>query len=315
MKPVGILGATSLVGYHLLPLLVQSGARVTAFSRNVQANQEDGIEWVSVGQAVSPLELSSSSAGEIPSWICLAPIWVLPSYFDFLVAMGARRVVALSSSSRFSKQDSSDIEEQAVARRLMDNEARLQSWAKEKGVEYVILRPTLIYDLGRDRNISEIARFIRWFWFFPVLGQASGLRQPVHAEDVARACVRALDSDSAPNHAYNLSGGEILTYRDMVGRVFAVLNRSPRILHVPLVLFRFAIACLRCLPRYRRWSVAMAERMNRDLVFDHSEAVRDLDFEPRAFLGQNVDGFRPFASQEKPVANDPVGTIRDREAV
>ena len=28
----------------------------------------------------------------------------------------------------------------------------------------------------------------------------------------------------------------------------------------------------------------MAERMNRDLVFDHFEATRDFGFEPRAFV-------------------------------
>jgi len=37
-------------------------------------------------------------------------------------------------------------------------------------------------------------------------------------------------------------------------------------------------------PRYRNWSSAMAERMNRDLMFDHFEATRDFGFEPRAFV-------------------------------
>jgi len=38
------------------------------------------------------------------------------------------------------------------------------------------------------------------------------------------------------------------------------------------------------LRRYRQWSTAMAERMNRDMVFDHAEATRDLNFKPRAFV-------------------------------
>jgi len=55
-------------------------------------------------------------------------------------------------------------------------------------------------------------------------------------------------------------------------------------LPVPLFAFRFAVAILRLVPRYRNWSSAMAERMNRDLVFDHSEATRDFGFAPRAFV-------------------------------
>ncbi len=40
---------------------------------------------------------------------------------------------------------------------------------------------------------------------------------------------------------------------------------TARLLPVPLFAFRVAVALLRHLPRYRNWSSAMAERMNRDL--------------------------------------------------
>jgi hypothetical protein len=73
--------------------------------------------------------------------------------------------------------------------------------------------------------------------------------------------------------------GETLPYRDMVTRVFAALGHPP-LLPVPLSAFHLAVALL----RYRQGSAAMAERMNRDLVFDHSEAARDLAFKPRALV-------------------------------
>ena len=69
----------------------------------------------------------------------------------------------------------------------------------------------------------------------------------------------------------------------MVARVFAALDRPIRLVTIPLWAFRLAVIMLRCLPRYRQWSAAMAERMNRDLVFDHTDAARDLDFKPRKF--------------------------------
>jgi hypothetical protein len=69
----------------------------------------------------------------------------------------------------------------------------------------------------------------------------------------------------------------------MVARIFTTLGRRPRVLTVPLWAFRLAVTMLRRLPRYRQWSAAMAERMNRDLVFDHTEAARDLGFKPRGF--------------------------------
>lgn len=271
---VGVLGASSLVGECLLPMLRDAGCRVVAFSRRA-AESGLGVEWRKL-----PF---TEVAAEISHWICVAPIWVLPDYFALIEAAGARRVVVLSSTSRFTKVGSGDTAEQATAAKLIDGEARLQAWAESRGIEWVILRPTLIYGLGRDKNISEIACFIRRFGFFPVLGEAKGLRQPIHAEDVAGACVSALQAPDAANRAYNISGGETLSYREMVIRVFDALGRRPRVLTVPLWAFRLAVTMLRRLPRYRQWSAAMAERMNRDLVFDHTDAARDLGFKPRAF--------------------------------
>jgi nucleoside-diphosphate-sugar epimerase len=209
---------------------------------------------------------------------------VLPDYFGLIEAQGARRVVALSSTSLFVKDDSSDPGEQDIARRLAEGEHALRVWAEGRGVEWVIFRPTLIYGRGRDKNLSEIARFVRRCGFFPLLGGARGLRQPIHVNDVASACLAALNSPVAASHAYNISGGEVLAYREMVCRLFVALGKQPRLVAVPLWMFRAVVAVLRLVPRYRHWTVEMAERMNRDLVFDHAEAARDLGFSPRPFV-------------------------------
>lgn len=278
---IGVLGATSLVGACLLPLLTEAGLPVTAYSRQALGQLGGGVEWRA---PFPPAPLPLAGKGNVPFWICVAPIWVLPEHFALLEAHYVRRVVVLSSTSKFTKDDSNDPQEQAVALRLADAEARVQEWAESCGVEWVILRPTLIYGVGQDKNIAEIARFIQRFGFFPLFGKASGLRQPIHATDVAGACLAALQVPCAANRAYNISGGETLAYRAMVARVFTALGRRQRLVTVPLWAFRLAVSVLRRLPRYRQWTSAMAERMNRDLVFDRGEAARDLGFEPRPFV-------------------------------
>lgn len=281
-KKVGVLGASSLVGGCLLTQLEEMGWGAVAFSRE----KRDAIQGSAVDcrQLAAPGTKGTDIASTISHWICITPIWVLPDYFPLIEASGARRLVALSSTSRFTKLGSGDTVENAIAAKLIDAEARVQAWAERRGIEWVVLRPTLIYGQGRDKNISEAARFIRRFGFFPLLGSAQGLRQPIHAEDVAAACVAALQAPGAANRAYNLSGGEMLAYREMVARVFAALGRPARWVAVPLWTFRLAVAMLRLLPRYRHWSSAMAERMNQDLVFDHEDALRSFNFKPRKFF-------------------------------
>lgn len=282
---VGVLGASSLVGEYLLVSLVENSYRVTAYSRKVNAHTGDRVEWKLLSDfALLSSQFASHELGtNIALWICVAPIWVLPAYFHLLEAHGARRVVALSSTSRYTKGRSSDLQERTVARRLVMAEADVQCWAEKRGVEWVILRPTLIYGRGRDKNIAEIAGFIRRYGFFPIFGRALGLRQPVHAEDVATACVGALESSNAKCRAYNITGGETIAYRDMVTRVFTALGRPPRLLPLPMWTFRAGVMAIRLLPRYRHWSAVMAERMNSDLVFDSNDTKLDFPFNPRAF--------------------------------
>lgn len=280
-QPIGLLGATSLVGERLLQKLTQEHRHISAFSRHPVTQSHPQITW----QQLNTLNLEKISAekNKIPVWLCVAPIWVLPEYFDLLLAYGAHRIVVLSSTSRFTKNTSPERSEREIALQLIKGEELVQTWATTHTIEWIILRPTLIYGHGRDKNVAEIIQFIRRFGFFPVLGSAKGLRQPIHAADVALACISALGTLNSVNCSYNLTGGETLSYREMVKRIFTALNRTPRILTVPLWLFQIATWGLRWITRYRHWTAAMAERMNEDLVFDDSDARRDLNFLPRSF--------------------------------
>lgn len=279
-KRVGVLGATSLAGECLLRRLISCGWHVTAFSRRPVTQSPQQITW----QQLLPASPGKTDAAcKIPFWICAAPIWVLSEHLELLLAYGAKRLVVLSSTSRFTKNTSSSPAERKIAQQLIECEELVQTWSTIHGIEWLILRPTLIYGYGRDKNISEIARVIRRFGFFPLFGAARGLRQPVHVDDVAAACCTALDTLSLANRSYNLAGGETLSYRQMVKRVFEALGQPCRMLTVPLWFFQMATYGLRWLPRYRHWTPAMAERMNQDLQFDSSEAQRDLNFFPRTF--------------------------------
>jgi len=288
-KRVGVLGATSLVGQCLLPLLKQNGWKVKAFSRRRMSSDDPDIQWTQIPKSLDVLNDVANRSEKIDFWVCVAPLWVLPDYFPMLEQYGTRRVIAFSSTSRFTKGDSTDTDEKITAFKLKDAEDRLQSWGKDKSIDWVILRPTLIYGFGQDKNISEIVRLIRRFGFFPLLGQANGLRQPVHAEDLAAACLSALEKTDIVNRAYNLSGGETITYREMINRVFAAVGRRPRLVMIPLWIFKPAVSSLRLFPRYRHWNMSMAMRMNTDMVFDHSEAMQHLNFQPRKFQPSSKD--------------------------
>lgn len=278
---VGVLGATSAVGMVLVPQLLERGYRVIAFSRTAHSDHTPSLEWRQIDEQTTPPPLQMTTP--ITHWISAAPLWVLIGHFPLLDAYGVKRVVALSSTSRFTKSDSSDLTERRIAERLTQAEDALQRWAAASGREWVILRPTMIYGGGRDKNIAEIARFIGRWGFFPVVGKASGKRQPIHIEDVVQACLAALEDRVVTSRAYNISGGEIVSYREMIGRVFSTMGKQSAIITISPFMLRLALHALHLFPRYRHVTMAMADRMSRDLVFDHHEAVDDLNFHPRPF--------------------------------
>lgn len=285
---VGVIGATSLVGQVLLSKFVSQGYKVKAFTRSDSVKEVgDEVEWRQLITSESDLSSHPIDAG-IAQWVCVAPLWCLPSHFSLLKAYGVRRIVALSSTSMITKSDSIDQQEKERASMLVNAEETLRIWAEQNGVEWLILRPTLIYGLGQDKNVSEIAQLIRRFGF-SLAGKALGLRQPIHASDVAHVCMTALLNSDITNRSYNISGGETLTYKEMVVRVFAALDRPVRVLTVPIWMFRVSILILRYFPRYRHWTVSMAIRMNQDLVFDSQDAERDLSYRPRSFALSKKD--------------------------
>lgn len=285
---VGVLGATSPAGRQVLAKLTAAGHRVVAFSRSPQpAGDNDAVQWVSLADAHA--EDAASAAGPITVWIALCHIWVVGEHFEFMRRLGAQRVVCLSSTSRYTKVTSQNPYEEALVQRLSQGEQALAQWAEGAGIGWTVLRPTLIYGRSTDRNLSEIVRLIRKLHVFPVFGRAGGQRQPVYVDDVAQAAVLSAFAPGAVNKGYNISGAEVLSYREMVARIFKAMGRTPRLLTVPIWLFNTGLFFLRMIPRYRNWNADMVQRMNRDMVFSHDDAARDFGFQPQPFVLRDVD--------------------------
>jgi nucleoside-diphosphate-sugar epimerase len=260
--------------------LAAAGHHLHAVSRAPRENTSD-VTWF--GADLEQARALAGAAVGCFAVVHLAPVWRLPAHLEELAGAGVKRVVAFSSTSRFGKLSSGDPVEQALVRRLVEAEQALEQGCAQYDLCLTLLRPTLIYGSGRDQNVSSIARVVRRLGFFPIAGAGSGLRQPVHAEDLAEAVCAVLESTATCGRSYNLSGGETLSYRQMVERIATSVGRRPRVLPLPLVPLRLLLRVLGLLPHFRYVKPEMADRMNQDLVYDHGDAVRDFGYSPRFF--------------------------------
>ncbi len=279
-----ITGATSLIGHFLLPRLKTADHKIFAFSRSKQSSS--GIHWYQY-DGLSFATKPSIDRAEV--LIHLGPLRVLPDLIDEFADLGGKRIIAFSSTSRFSKLKSGSDSERKFAQELISAEEAVASKCAKQNISWTLFRPTLIYGAGLDKNVSSITRFIKRFSFFPLVGAGSGLRQPVHADDLASACVMVLNNKNTFNQAYDLVGGETLNYKEMVERIFIALDKKPRFISFPLSLFRIAMKCASWIPAYSHITPDMADRMNQPLCFNSEKAIRDFGYKNRGFSPQQTD--------------------------
>jgi nucleoside-diphosphate-sugar epimerase len=279
-----VTGATGVVGHFLLPRLVAAGWDVDAISRRAARGESAaGVHWHTLDMA--------RDAGAVPATDVLfhaAPLWLAPALVAPLAQRGLRRVVAFGSTSRFTKQDAPSAASRTVAHALAEAEQQLAEACRAHDVAWTVFRPTLIYGAGLDRNLSSMARMIRRLGFFPLAGEGRGLRQPVYADDLALACLLAVDEPRTFGRAYDLTGGSTLPYREMAERIFAELGRRPRLPRLATGLLRAGLRAASLLPRLRHLGPEMADRMDRDQCFDSAAARDDFGYDPRPFDAELV---------------------------
>ena len=278
-KTAIVLGGSSFIAPYLLRRLAERCYNGAVTSRRPHAADS------SLPDGFTAQQLDATSPGDwrAPAGAIVVSLLPLPILVPLLPALAeAAQIVALGTSGVHYKQDSGDSEERAYIQSVVDAAAALEMACADSNTLWTLLQPTLVYAPWRDHNVSAIARFIRRFGFFPVASPGRGLRQPVHADDVARAAVAAIGNPKAENHAFVLAGGETLAYREMVARVFEALGRRPLIVALPGPLLRLAMGTAGRLFRYN-YSSDLFDRMNRDAAFDIAEAREALAFAPRDF--------------------------------
>jgi NADH dehydrogenase len=139
--------------------------------------------------------------------------------FEAARQAGVRRIVHVSITN---PSEDSSLE-------YFSGKARLERALRESGLDYSILRPTVLF--GReDILINNIAWALRRFPFFGVFGDGSYRLQPICVEDLAAMAVA--EGKCNENSIVNAVGPETFTYRELVDAVGEAIGRKRHIMNV-----------------------------------------------------------------------------------
>jgi uncharacterized protein YbjT (DUF2867 family) len=205
-----ITGGTGFTGRHVVSELgrrfpgVHRRCLVRA-SSNREALDEAGIECV-VGDLWDEASLREAFRGAdvLVHVASLGFGWVDP-LFSAIRSSSLRRGLFIGTTATLTK----------LPVRSKPIRMRAEALVASSGLDWTILRPTMIYGTPHDRNIARLVRFVMRSPVIPVVAPRA-LQQPVHVEDVARGVADSLASERTVGRTYNLAGSEPIALRDLV---------------------------------------------------------------------------------------------------
>jgi len=271
-----LTGATKFIGRHVLKELRARGVPCDCLVRPQSRGREVlGVNLVE-GDLNQPEQLRDRLQGyqtviHVPN---LASMTRVPELVRAYEDAGIKRAVFLSSTGIFTDLQARTKPLRKAAESIIAN----------SDLAFTILRPTLVYGGPDDGNIARLLRFCKRSPVMPVFGSGRALQQPVHVEDLAWAVVEVLERAKTYRRAYNLGGGQVLTYNELVTLAYRVLGKRGFLLHLPV---KPTVSLARGL---RRAGVPLPVseeqilRLEENKAYSLAEAERDFGFAPRSFV-------------------------------
>jgi len=210
---------------------------------------------------------------------------------------GVRRFVFLSTikvngeASRGAGFRESDppAPEDSYAVSKWEAEQAIAEAAKAAGMEYVILRPPLVYGPGVAANFLRVLQAVDRG--DPVaLGSIRNRRSFLYVGNLADAIATCVDHPAAANKTYVLADGGGVSTPELFQRVGAALGRPARLKKVPLIVMRLGALLL--------GRAADVSRLTGDLAVDDAAIRRELGWVPPYTMEEGlVETARWYRSQ------------------
>lgn len=264
---IHILGSTHPSAVHLYELLsCHSHYAVVLYAR-------------SLSHGALPFSSLKENLLEDDLVISFLPIWILNEILiEFALFSSCFRVlIAISSASIYSKVYKSSPDLISYLPFLIGEHKLVSSFSdfsKFSPPKIIILRSSMLWGCGRDKNISFIRKFFIRFRFFPVLTSGYGYRKPLHYHQLSLIVSAIINYDfnilSSLSIA-DLSGPLAMTYYDLILFVKSTVTGPSFVIKLPPSFVALLLGFFAVLPfkfNFILSILSMLDRQAEDLLFD-----------------------------------------------
>jgi uncharacterized protein YbjT (DUF2867 family) len=228
---VTVFGATGVVGGALLPLLADEHD-VVAVSRR-PSDTGEGVRWVAADVASGAGVADALEGADVVYYL----VHSLGSHdFERQDREAARNVsqeAARAGVVQIVYLGGLGGEEHDASAHLRSRRETGQCLASD-GVPVTTLRAAMVIGKG-SAAFETILGLVKRLPVMITPSWVSTPTQPIALHDIARYLAGVAGNDAAGGETFDAGGPEVMTYRQMIERIAALLGRRPRIIEVPVL--------------------------------------------------------------------------------
>jgi len=273
-----VTGGSGFLGGYVLREAARRGHETVALARSA-----DAVSTVAAGGA-QPITGDLDAVGRLSETFAAARCDALVNLASLGFGHGPA-IVAAAEEAGISR--AIFVSTTAVTTTLAAPTKRVRLAAEERirssGLDWTILRPTMIYGAPGDRNLSRLLALLTRTPILPVPGGGAHLQQPVHVADLAGAVLTAAERPGVAGSCYDVAGPQPHTFGELLAISARAVASRTRFIPVPLAP---VIAVARGYEQFSSRPRIRAEQLQRlaeDKAFVIEDAIHELDFAPRSF--------------------------------
>lgn len=158
-------------------------------------------------------------------------------------------------------------------------EEGLKALCEQTGMEYVIIRPPLIYGPGVKANYQNLIQLVKRGIPIP-LGSVSNKRSMLALDNLINFIILVADDPRAANQTFLLSDGQDLSSAELVMKIARALRLAPRLWSMP--------KCLLHMLGFAAGRRSVVQRLCGSLQIDSSKARKLLNWTPPIGVDEGI---------------------------
>ena len=228
---VTVFGATGVVGRALLPLLADEH-EVVAVSRG-PGDTGKGVRWVAADVASGAGVADALEGADVVYYLVHSLGARDFERQDREAARNVSREAARAGVPQIVYLGGLGGEEHDASAHLRSRRETGQRLASD-GVPVTTLRAAMVIGKG-SAAFETILGLVKRLPVMITPSWVSTPTQPIALQDIARYLAGVAGNDAASGETFDAGGPEVMTYRQMIERIAALLGRRPRIIEVPVL--------------------------------------------------------------------------------